>query len=303
MSFVSQDTSSLYENMDMSNGFKQDIASSFDIMPGKFHGIKTSLFGNTKKNNFFELKNVAINPDIPIEDRMMAVRYMNKIPHKDMIQHTSEAMIKIIEDENIPVNERYFFFSNSEPTTKLDDIMVSIGHYYFFKFSKNKNYPLLRLRSANYIYSYKKHDDTWNEAREFIIQSTHNENFQIKSEAASILSKNIIKEDGNLGKLIIAELGTSYTKNDFELKRSYKDKLKNEILTKLSFNLKHCSQTIQQTVLSEIESEGDKSTAQEFVESYTVRDELEEKYVNSNIISKEEFETIYNKSISDFLGM
>src|SRR5271170_828975 len=101
-------------------------------MPSKFYGINTSFFGNSKNNPFLLVKDVALNINTPIDDRMRAVRYLDRIPYKNNLKHTSECAFKIIDDISIPVGERFFFFSNNESDIKLSDHLTRSCHEQFF---------------------------------------------------------------------------------------------------------------------------------------------------------------------------
>lgn len=431
-----------------------DSEFEYDLIPGKFLHINLSTMGNTHNNPFFELKKVALNEETNYQDRIIAIRYMNRIPYRDMVKHVTEASIKLLKDDNIPIGERYFFFSNNEKHTKLDAYVVRDCHEFFFDYSiNNKHIPLVYcLLSANYIYSTFLHNDIWNKARIFIIQlaKDDNETVNIRSEAADILCRNAIDNDNEIGKEVITKLGESYKKNkiktiytnlqnvhdetisesimnivrvlaskgyndpllnkkanfsteaegkakeynsndiyeyilknsdsknmgklmdafhmilmypakyegltlcdilvlvwvqiqnmkekselekrlleelyemdqtcgsgmlsrivnilsgfvtddSLQIKINIKDQIRSNIYARLGANMKLIPEKQQNDILSEIASNGNKDTAKEFVESYSVYDELLEEFVPT-YIDKVEFDKIYNKCIADFLG-
>lgn len=207
-----------------------------DVLPSKFYDINLYSMGHTKTNPFHKLKQVAMNTLNPMEDRMQAVRYMNKIPHIDMLKYTLEACISIIEDENHPIGERFFFFSNNESGTKLNDYLMRDCYLHYFKYSiDKKHHPLiLRLLTAQYIYMSIDHDkDIWEDARRFIINTAidTNETVYIRSEAADILGREIIKEDGEIGDDIIDQLGELYVDNKISTIYTNSQNAHNETIT------------------------------------------------------------------------
>jgi hypothetical protein len=217
MSYVSADPASMFETCNLAG---KDLLQhmSGDNLPGKFYGINCNTFGNSRKNPFMKIKAVAIDPAIPIEDRMRAVRLMDRIPHKDKVVHTVEAANKIMDDDSLPIGERYFFISNHEKLLKLSDHVVRDCHIHYFRMSKGKpEYPLiLRLLSAQYMYCAFNHNSAdWRDAQEFIVglAADKNETVRIRAEAADILCRRITNEDAVIGSAVIAELGELYMKN------------------------------------------------------------------------------------------
>ena len=193
------------------------INHSGNFMPSKFYGIESSTFGNSRKNPFFKLKEIAINPTIPIEDRMRAVRYLDKIPHKDKLEHVVHACKTILDCEDCPIGQRYFFMSNNDETIKLSDHVVKACHIYFYTRSKEMKYPLqFSLLSAQYIYLYGiKTETIWNDVREFIskLALDQQETVHMRAEAADILSRKIDPLDAIIGNFVIKELGNLYVTN------------------------------------------------------------------------------------------
>jgi hypothetical protein len=210
-----------YQTIDMNssgdlNMFKKHFAN-MDDLPTVFHGINISSFGDTRNNPFMKLKIVAENRELPYEERVSAIRYMQRIPHVKMLQHVAPLCFDIISDDRYPINERYYFFSNNSSITKLDSYIVKDCHEFFFKFSKDKKYPIfLRLFSAKFIYYTYKHDSTeWNLARIFIIDLALDaqESVHIRSEAADCLYSRVNSEDYEIGYGVIKELGKLYSDN------------------------------------------------------------------------------------------
>lgn len=206
--------SSQYATID----FTEDLADETEIQPAKFHGISVAQMGNTRKNPMNELVKLAMDPQIPLSDRMVAVRYMDKIPHINKFKLCLEAVKLIIECDDLPIGERYFFFSNSLKRLKLSDQLVKASHEFFFTQGINKSHwPLiLKLLSAGSIYmSELHHTHTWKSARQFIQQLAcdENETVRIRGEAADVLARNVTDDDGSIGRSVIAELGELYAKN------------------------------------------------------------------------------------------
>lgn len=186
-------------------------------LPSTFHGINISSFGDTRKNPFMKLKKVAENKELPFDERVCAVRYMQKIPHVYMLKHVIPICFDIISDDRYPINERYFFFSNNEAITKLDSYIVKDCHEFYFKYSKNRDYPiLLRLFSAKSIYCTYNHDTSeWIDVRNFIVELARDsqESVHIRSEAADCLYTRVDIKDYEIGYNVIKELGNLYSDN------------------------------------------------------------------------------------------
>jgi hypothetical protein len=205
-----------YDTIDSTSLELLDHLSTGEFIPGKFYGINCALFGSTLKNPFFKIKEIALDPKIPIDDRMRAIRYMNRIPHSESLNSVIEASKTIIDDESCPIGERYFFISNNDKFVKLSDQAVKECHVYFYKISTDKHPLILRLLSAQFIYtSFSHNDDLWKDAREFIVKLAvdKQETIRIRAEACDILCKRIRRDDAIIGTNIIYELGNLYIKN------------------------------------------------------------------------------------------
>lgn len=197
-----------------------ELQADSSVFGAKFHDIPLAKLGTTfkGKNPFMQLKKIAMDKTVSAEDRIQAVRYMVKIPHIHMVKNAVEAAETIIDDDNIPIGERYFFFSNNENGAKLEGHVVQNCHLYFFKsFATKVEYPLIfRLLSAQVIYCDFVHtDDNWSEAREFIIRlcKDKNQSVSIRSEAADVLLRKVSLDDMAIGQEVISELGDLYFEN------------------------------------------------------------------------------------------
>lgn len=240
MSFVPTDSLNIYETINLSSSqLRQQLGTDL-AAPSIFHGIKVNTFGNSRKNPFFKIKAIAMDPSISKEDRMMAVRYMCSIPHKDKLPNTIEAACSILNDERYPIGERYFFFSNNEKNIKLDDHIVRACHIYFFQYAKPSNDKqarcpvVLRLLSAQYIYMNISHNTPeWEEARTFIltIALDQEETVRLRSEAADILCRKVDLNDASVGRDVIRELGDLYNDNKFKTIYTNAQNAHNETIT------------------------------------------------------------------------
>lgn len=205
-----------YQTINMEIG-KSNKGGHHEDLPSMFHGINISSFGDTQKNPFMKLKKIAQNQELPYDERVCAIRYMQKIPHVHMLKNVLPICFNILADDRYPINERYFFFSNNDAITKLDPYIVRDCHEFFFKFSKNREYPIiLRLFSAKFIYFTYNHDTIeWLEAHNFIIQLARDpqESVHIRSEAADCLYSRISISDYDIGYGVIQELGNLYSDN------------------------------------------------------------------------------------------
>ena len=220
MSIITGDISTGYQTINVSSSDIQQNLNT-DFVPSKFQGLSISSFGNSKNNPFFKLKDIAMNNDNSPDDRMRAIRFMNRIPHKEMMQHTIKACINIINDDQIPIGERYFFFSNNVEHVKLNEHVARECHIHYFNMSRNnKDYPIMfRLLTAQYIYMSICHTDPlWMESRKFLIDicTDDQETVHLRSEAADILCKQIVFEDYLLGEHVIDLLGSLYLENKFK---------------------------------------------------------------------------------------
>lgn len=191
-----------------------------ELQPAKFYGITISKMGNSRFSPFKKLKVVALSAKVPIEDRMRAVRYMDKIPHLQKLEDCLEAAKKIIDYDDCPIGERYWWFSNNEKITKLSGELVRACHHYFFTAGlERSHWPLiLRLLSAAQIYTTElHHNPIWTKAREFILKLAldKDESVRVRGEAADILSRQIIMEDGIIGREVLNQLGDLYAEQKF----------------------------------------------------------------------------------------
>ena len=206
--------SSQYATIDFLEGPMDEA----EIQPAKFYGISVAQMGNTRKNPMNELVKIANDPTIPLSDRMVSVRYMDRIPHVHKFERCMEAIKLIIDCEELPIGERYFFFSNSVKRLKLSDHVIKASHEFFFTQGFNRqHWPLiLKLLSAGSIYMSELHSkDGWKLARQFIqgLACDENESIRIRGEAADLLARNVTDDDRLIGCSVIAELGELYTKN------------------------------------------------------------------------------------------
>jgi hypothetical protein len=191
-----------------------------ELQPAKFYGITISKMGDSRNSPFKKLKVVALSQKIPIEDRMRAVRYMDRIPHIHKLEGCLEAARKIIDYDECPIGERYWWFSNNEKITKLSGDLVRACHHYFFTLGlERSHWPLIfRLLSASQIYTTELHHlPIWTQAREFILKLAldKDESVRIRGEAADILSRQVVLEDALIGREILNQLGELYAEQKF----------------------------------------------------------------------------------------
>lgn len=211
--------SSDFYTMTLSHRELQHHSGSEEVIPARFCGVSLNTMGMTSrhKNPFFKLKSIAMDRTQTPEDRMQAVRYMIKIPHVRMVSNAIEAAKDILGDYSIPVQQRYFFFSNNEKYFKLEGNIVKECHVHYFNNVASFSDPLiLKLLSAQFIYCTFGHkEQDWISSREFIIALAKDkqETVHIRSEAADILCRNIDREDMAIGREVIKELGNLYSDN------------------------------------------------------------------------------------------
>jgi hypothetical protein len=138
------------------NGYTHEL-SSFEYMPKYFLGICTTDLAKTwvdkkTKHPYLCLKDEAMKPENTFENRIQAVRYMCRIPFKNYVQHCIDVSEKIIIDDQYDIYQRFYFFSNNNKYTKLDDHIVHHLHNFFFYYAKEFKHPLeLILMSCRYI--------------------------------------------------------------------------------------------------------------------------------------------------------
>lgn len=219
MSVTESELESLYSNLTIPNNV---LLKESSVCGSKFEGISLSSLGQSStaknKNPFYKLRDIAIDKSKEPEVRMQSVRYMVKIPHIHMLEESTKAAISIINDDNIPINERYFFFSNTEKYIKLDGHLVQNCHLYFFKtFRLRTEYPLIyTILSAQVVYCTFLHThEDWECSRQFMIQCAKDKSASVytRSEAADVLLRRIVIDDYVIGKEVIAELGELYFTN------------------------------------------------------------------------------------------
>lgn len=231
-----------FETLRMNSRELMDHLGEQEYLPAVFKGIMLNTLGNTRKNPFFKLKEIALDPTVPFHDRTQAIRYMNRIPHVEMLSNVIECACKIINDDRYPIRERYFFFSNNEKYIKLDGHTVRMCHHYYFKISEDiKAYPLiLRLLSAEYIYQNEHHShELWYPARDFIVKLAldKNESVFMRSEAADVLKRKITDEDFDIGTIVINELGSLYQQNRVATIYTNAQNAHNEAITESVMNV------------------------------------------------------------------
>jgi hypothetical protein len=193
--------------------------SSFAHLPPKFLGIDTRTFGKTsslyfdkdKPHPFLLLKEFSMNSSTTIDDRLQCMRYMIHIPYINGHEHCMEACKVILEDENIEVNKRFYFFANNDKYFKLTDQLVYDLHPFFLKLGIQRKYPLsMLLISARYILSFypdesQDRDDTLDFVLDLIDDKQQTEN--IRGECADILYSFGREEEAIYGVKILQELG------------------------------------------------------------------------------------------------
>jgi hypothetical protein len=125
---------------------------SFEYLPRNFLGIETSKFGHTVLNPFMKLKEKIYDENVLFADKCQAIRYMCHIPHKQMKNVVIECCKHILSNESVPVDERFYFFSNNEKYFKLEDNVVYELFPWFFERCLNEKYPyLITILCCKYI--------------------------------------------------------------------------------------------------------------------------------------------------------
>ena len=203
-----------FETINMINSLQVSDDILGDFRKAKFLGIDMSRIGDSRKNPYFEIKSVSLDSNVSSEDRMKAIRYLDRIPHKDSLIHATESIKKLIDDVTIPVGERYFFFANHESNFKLSDHLVRAANQHFFL--NDINPLLLRLHSAHIIYqTYNHNDPVWDKSRLFVLEIAldSSQSINLRSEAADILLSMVVIDDAIVGKDVIAQLGNLYNDN------------------------------------------------------------------------------------------
>jgi len=229
-----------YNALDIKESSLVSSFSRIESTPFMFQDLPSDKFGSSRNNNFLSLKKIALDLAQSPEDRMNAVRYMSKIPYKNMIDHCIEACLPIIESENIPIGERIYFFSNNDPGYRLNSHIVKKCHEHYYAISKNNSHPLsFRLLSAQYIYLTEMHTlPIWQDVQQFIrnLATDKNESVKIRSEAADILCRKVDPEDYVIGKDTIKELGDLYNYNQISSIYSNSQNAHNETISESVMN-------------------------------------------------------------------
>jgi hypothetical protein len=89
-----------------------------------------------------------------------------------------------------------------------------------------------------------------------------------------------------------------------QIKMNVKDQLRSNVFARLQANLRMLPESQQEAITLEMaESDGKKETVREFVEAYSVRDELATEFVAAGLIKQADFDMIYKKSVADFTGI
>ena len=222
---MSQDIQQLFNIISEKELNDEVDISSFDNMPYLFHNILTSTFGlssNIHKNPFFEIKKIAMNKNNLWEDRIQAVRYMQRIPHIYRGENCIEALLSIISDDKYPIHDRYTFFSNNERIIKLDYDLVNAGHRYIIDnfIPDNKNIPLIYIILSAQFALTQFPVDTFDldKVQNYLINIAKNKDMEInyRAECADILDRTGYGEVRNIGKEVIKELGELYIKNQLK---------------------------------------------------------------------------------------
>jgi len=162
---------------------------SFEYLPRNFLGIDTSKFGKSLINPFMELKNKIYDNNVSIQDKFQAIRYMCHIPHKNMNNIVIECCKYLLNDESIPIDERYYFFSNNEKYFKLEGNIVHALYPWFFEKSIEEKYPyLITILCSKYIIR-AYNGDIRNKAKDFLynVINDTNELYQTKLECIDTL--------------------------------------------------------------------------------------------------------------------
>ena len=86
------------------------------------------------------------------------------------------------------------------------------------------------------------------------------------------------------------------------VKISYKDQLRSNVFARLSASIKTLGVHEQEEIINEISSET-KCLIEDFLFSYSPKDELYEEFVIGKYLNEEEFSEIYSKSEKEYFGM
>lgn len=214
-----KDETKKLDNLLDTSGYVTNM-SSFEHLPPKFLGIDTRNFGKSffggdsqfdDMHPFLHLKKHAMDLSKDNEDRFQCLRYMIHIPYNNGHIHCLEACKTILEDENIEVNKRFYFFSNNDKFFKLTDQLVYDLHPFFFRIGLNKKYPFKILSiCARYILSfYPDEADEREEALDFVldIAEDKSQTENARGECADILYTFGREEEVIFGMKILQEIG------------------------------------------------------------------------------------------------
>lgn len=225
-----KDETKKLDNLLENSGYVSNM-SSFEHLPPKFLGIDTRNFGKSffggdshfdDMHPFLHLKKQAMDLSVDYEDRFQCIRYMIHIPYINCHEHCLEACKTILEDENIEVNKRFYFFSNNDKFFKLTDQLVYDLQPFFFRIGVHKKYPFKILSiCARYILSFYPDEldcetDERDNALDFILDLAEDksQSENVRGECADILYSFGREEEVIFGMKILQEIG--YMDQDLE---------------------------------------------------------------------------------------
>lgn len=85
---------------------------------------------------------------------------------------------------------------------------------------------------------------------------------------------------------------------------SFSQQLKSNIVARFNKYLRSSSSKDSDAILLEMTGDGDKSTILEFIETYSCYDELLAEFVtDGNYMNKEEFDKVYDSTVSEYVGL
>jgi len=206
----------------------EDYASPFEKQPQiipdtygpvKFLGLDVSMFGSFISSPFFKIKEKALDKSISFENRCQAIRYMQRISHKDRFKHCMECILELIKEPSFPLPHRFFFFSNAQKYIRLDADLVQQTHVWFFDHASELNCPLsYKIMSAKYILSQVEVPNR-NMYHQFLASIATNQEMEIcyRADCADAL-KNLswTEEMKEIGNKVIDELGSLYEENKIQ---------------------------------------------------------------------------------------
>ena len=161
-----------------------------------------------------------MDPSKSWEDRTLAVRYMDKIPHIYRVPNCIEAAICIVSDKQYNFEDRYRFFANNEKLVKLSYEVVNSCHRYvydnFESLSDHKLPLTYKILSAQYHLT-QFPSDTYDVegVQKFLLDIARDKDTEInyRAEAADILDRTGYGDYKRLGREVINELGDLYNDN------------------------------------------------------------------------------------------